>query len=201
MVHILRFKFSDNIVTLINNFSIKNKSLERKEYKKEWNHFMEFNDRVINEEIERIKNLGYNECVKDKMFKAGRYYFRKKYTDTGMPEANSVMPSHVTVPKKRAYIKISSNLLNSMDTHIQKNINNKSYTPANGHKMYCLNHMELLRKEKKEIGMDSIDMFLGKIKKTYKNRYFLISQKMDKANAKDKANANANAKAKANVKM
>ena len=189
MVHILRFKLSDNIVELINEFAIKNKSLERKEYKKEWNKWMELNERVINEEIERMNKLGYNECIKDKMFKSGRYYFRKKHTC--MPVTN-VKPNDIEglararangtdtnevvakAQKKRLYIKLSNTILNSMDSHIKKY---EEYTPANGHKHYCLNHIDLLRKEKKECGMENIDEFLKKIKKTYKNRYFIINQK------------------------
>jgi hypothetical protein len=179
MVHILRFKLSDNIVELINEFAIKNKSLERKEYKKEWNKWMELNERIVNEEIERMNKLGYNECVKDKMFKSGRYYFRKK--DTGMPanvkpyEAEGVArAAEANAQKKRLYIKLSNTILNSMDSHIKKY---EEYTPANGHKHYCLNHIDLLNKEKKECGMENIDEFLEKIKKTYKNRYFIINQK------------------------
>jgi hypothetical protein len=53
---------------------------------------------------------------------------------------------------------------------------NKDYTPANGHKQFCLNNIDILREEKKRIDMNNIDEFLEKIKKTYKNRYFIINK-------------------------
>lgn len=171
MVNILRFKLSNNVMESINQFAIKNKSLDRKMYKEEWNKWMELNERIVNEEIKRMNNLGYNECVKDKMFKAGRYYFRKK-----APQAMKAH-AHEEAAYKRQYIKLTSDMLDSIDSHIKRNIMNKDYTPANGHKQFCLNNIDILREEKKLIDMNNIDEFLEKIKKTYKNRYFIINKK------------------------
>jgi hypothetical protein len=194
MVNILRFKFSDDVMQSIQTFAKTNKMLDRKVYKQEWNKWMQINERMVNEEIDRINNLGYNECVKDKMFKAGRYYFRKKNTGIEVPKADVVMPkADVVVPKadvvmpkadvvvqetkKRQYIKLTNETLVIIDNHIKQNINNKDYTPANGHKQFCLNHIQLLKKEMINIKMYNIDEFFEKIKKTYKNRYFIINKK------------------------
>ena len=160
----------------INQFAVKNKTLDRKLYKQEWNKWMELNERIVNEEIMRMNNLGYNECVKDKMFKAGRYYFRKKAPQATKAQSQTESESESDACK-RQYIKLSSYMLDSIDSHIKRNIMNKDYTPANGHKQFCLNNIHILREEKKRIDMNNIDEFLEKIKKTYKNRYFITNKK------------------------
>jgi hypothetical protein len=78
MVKILRFKLSDIVMKKINEFAIKHKTSHRKVYKEEWNKWLEINKEMVEEEIKRTNDLGYKECVKEKMFNAGRYYFRKR---------------------------------------------------------------------------------------------------------------------------
>jgi predicted RNA-binding protein Jag len=78
MVKILRFKLSDIVMEKINEFAIKHKTSHRKVYKEEWNKWLEINKEMVEEEIKRTNDLGYKECVKEKMFNAGRYYFRKR---------------------------------------------------------------------------------------------------------------------------
>jgi hypothetical protein len=78
MVKILRFKLSDIVMEKINEFAIKHKTSHRKVYKEEWNKWLEINKQMVEEEIKRTNDLGYKECVKEKMFNAGRYYFRKR---------------------------------------------------------------------------------------------------------------------------
>ena len=210
MVNILRFKFSDNVMESINQFAKINQLTDRKVYKQEWNKWLELNERIVNEEINRMNKLGYDsvkESVKDKMFKAGRYYFRKKNTnkvetnkvetnkvETNKVETNDTQCSQIVITNtqtKREYIKLTTTMLNMIDNHIKQNINNKNYTPANGHKQFCLNNISMLCQEKNNIeknnieknnieknniDMSNINVFLEKIKKTYKNRHFIINQ-------------------------
>jgi hypothetical protein len=181
MVNILRFKLSDNVMESISQFAKTNQLTDRKVYKQEWNKWLELNDRMVNEEINRMNTLGYDnekEDIKDKMFKAGRYYFRKK---SMINDANEKTKTNTNT--KREYIKLTNNILNMIDNHIQQNINNKNYTPANGYKQFCLNNISMLCQEKKDIGKKNIVMcnnnvFLEKIKKTYKNRHFIINQRI-----------------------
>ena len=49
-----------------------------RELEEEWNKWLEINKEMVEEEIKRTNDLGYKECVKEKMFNAGRYYFRKR---------------------------------------------------------------------------------------------------------------------------
>jgi predicted RNA-binding protein Jag len=89
MVKILRFKLSDIVMKKINEFAIKHKTSHRKVYKEEWNKWLEINKEMVEEEIKRTNDLGYKECVKEKMFNAGRYYFRKRYGDTPLTPMGS----------------------------------------------------------------------------------------------------------------
>jgi hypothetical protein len=202
MVTILRFKLSNKSMESINEFSRNNQNSDRKMYKQNWNKWMEDNKDLINEEMERMKKLGYNECVKDKMFKAGRYYYRKKNINkdekknintTNINKENEERKNEVVESEKekekevkkevidgkekRKYIKISQAILAIMDEHIHQNIVNKGYTPANGHKQFCEMNQTKLRVEMNNIKMEN-DTFFQKIKKTYKNRYFIATKNM-----------------------
>lgn len=163
----------------INEFAKLNKMTDRKIYKEEWNKWMNANEKMVNEEIERMNTLGYNECVKDKMFKAGRYYFRKKnIRECDVADADMTADvANATTTKQRQYIKLSDEILQMMDNHIKQNINDDDeFTPAKGHKQFCSNNTERLDKERIDIEMNSSDAFHEKIKKTYKNRYFIITR-------------------------
>jgi len=95
MVKILRFKLSDIVMEKINEFAIKHKTSHRKVYKEEWNKWLETNKEMVEEEIKRTNGLGYKECVKEKMFNAGRYYFRKKYGDRSVSTTTPLTPTQV----------------------------------------------------------------------------------------------------------
>jgi predicted RNA-binding protein Jag len=92
MVKILRFKLSDIVMKKINEFAIKHKTSHRKVYKEEWNKWLEINKEMVEEEIKRTNDLGYKECVKEKMFNAGRYYFRKRYGDRSVSTTTPLTP-------------------------------------------------------------------------------------------------------------
>jgi len=176
---ILRFKLSDIVMESISQFSKIYQNSDRKVYKEEWNKWMISNEQMVNDEINRMNKLGYNECVKDKMFKAGRYYFRKK--DTNDRREDIVQDNDIDIEKKdkRKYIKLNQKILDLIDVHIKMSIDNEHYTPANGYTQFCLKNIPSLREERKNMQneMDT-DEFLNKIKKTYKNRYFIVNKSM-----------------------
>jgi hypothetical protein len=105
------------------------------------------------------------------MYKAGRYYFRKKdFSETVQPQ------------ERRNYISMEHEVLNAMDNHIHTIMNNTDFTPANGYGDFCQAHVELLREEIKRLcdaGQIDAQSLAAKIKKTYKNRYFMISRDMN----------------------
>ena len=102
------------------------------------------------------------------MFKSARYYFRKKSTEK-------------TVPKtRRLYVPVRKELLECMDKHIKLNIHNDDYKPSEGFATFCKEHIELLREEVSILcknGLNNSEDIKNKFKKTYKNRYFIVTNK------------------------
>jgi hypothetical protein len=67
-----------------------------------------------------------------------------------------------------------------MDKHILEGIENHDYKPSDGFKDFCKNNHDVLKKQINflcQSGMKDSNEIKDKIKKTYKNRYFLFSIK------------------------
>lgn len=186
---IYRYKLSDNIMELIIDFAKLHQYDDRKTYKEYWEQWCEEYSEEIKEETERLETLGYVGSVTDKMFKAGRYYFRKKYgikkNEENMNENNDNNSNDESDgnKKKRKYISIDHIIIETMDKHIQENIDDETYKPANGFNDYYEENEEIITRETQRlldldinIDMEKKDIFM-KIKKTYKNRYFIITRK------------------------
>jgi len=102
------------------------------------------------------------------MFKSARYYFRKKSTEKKEPV------------KRRVYLGVQKNLLESMDTHIQANINDEDFKPSDGFESFCKQNMDVVQEEVNILCKNGINNHVeikNKIKKTYKNRYYLFITK------------------------
>jgi len=157
---IFRYKFSEKFSNTLYIFSKIHQYDHRKDFKEAWNIWIEENEDLVNNEFERLIELDYKGDILDKMFKSARYYFRKKSTEKKEPK------------KRRSYVGIQSELLLVMDKHI---INNKN-KPSVGFENFCKENIELLQKEVENLyksGIVDSDEMKSKIKKTYKNRYFM----------------------------
>ena len=102
------------------------------------------------------------------MFKSARYYFRKKSTEKKEPQ------------ERKNYIGVKKELLEKMDEHINKKINTPDYSPAEGFLDFCKNNSKLLQEEVNCLynsGIKDCVDIKNKIKKTYKNRYFMFISK------------------------
>jgi len=200
---IFRFKFSPEIIELLTYFAKLHQFDKRVDYKEAWKKWYEDNSDILKEEGDRIINLGYNGDVKDKMYKSARYYFRKKTNRENNDEKNNneLNPDNLkqihdnqepncdnkepncdnreksSSKKPRRYISLTANVLISMDDHIKSNINNNDYSPASGYDNFCKKNVILLVAEHLLLGnnhnLSKTDISC-KIKKTYKNRYYLI---------------------------
>ena len=165
-VIIYRFKFTDYFMEELYKFSKIHQYDDRKDFKEAWTLWTEDNNELINQEMERLTNLGYEGNILDKMFKSARYYFRKKSTEKIEPK------------KRRQYISVSRELLNAMDNHIEENIINTSYQPKTGYISFCKENEKILRECISKIyeqGINNNELIQDKIKKTYKNRYFMLT--------------------------
>ena len=165
---IYRFKFTEEFMVYLYNFSKIHQYDDRKDFKEAWNVWTEENDDIIDGEMRRLLTLGYEGDVLDKMFKSARYYFRKKSTERTDPK------------QRRQYISVTKDLLDAMDRHIENNIYDENYQPKTGFITFCKDNESLLKETISSIfgqGIKESELIEDKIKKTYKNRYFMLTNK------------------------
>jgi len=168
-INIFRYKFDEEFTKHLYQFSKIHQYDHRKDFKEAWNIWIESNDDLVNKEMRRLTELEYKGNILDKMFKSARYYFRKKSTEKKEPK------------KRRSYVGIQSDLLTAMDKHISSNKKNENYKPSNGFDDFCKQYIELLKVEVTNLcksGMKDSEEIKNKIKKTYKNRYFMLIKKL-----------------------
>jgi hypothetical protein len=136
-------------------------------YKEEWTRWVTNNDELIDTESRRLKSLGYDGDIHDKMYKSGRYYFRNK--------------TEHTVKTRRKYISLEHEILGAMDEHLSVNYHMPHFKPATAYDQFCIEYKDVIQSEVERIseenhdGMTKDDILL-KMKKTYKNRYYLFKQ-------------------------
>ena len=173
---IFRFKLDETVMERITYFAKVHQHDDRHSYKDAWLVWLKANNELVEREISRLQQLGYKGDVIDKMFKAGRYYFREKAA------AEPVVAKNDVAKKKRDYIVMSSEVIEVMDTHLRKIMKSPDFKPAQGYIDFCSNHMDVLRREiirliqNKKGPLDSAEKIADKIKKTYKNRYFMLTK-------------------------
>ena len=167
-VVIYRFKFTEEFMEELYRFSKIHQYDDRKDFKEAWKIWSEENETIINEEMRRLLNLGYDGDVLDKMFKSARYYFRKKSTEKKDPR------------QRRQYISVNREILDAMDQHIDEHIYKSDYQPKTGFISFCKDNEKLLKESISKIfeqGIRDSELIEDKIKKTYKNRYFMLTNK------------------------
>jgi hypothetical protein len=167
-INIFRYKLSDEMVVELHNFAKLHEYDHRKDYKEAWSIWVECNDDMITTEVSRLKALGCDKDIIDKMYKSARYYFRKKSTVKKEPV------------KRRVYTTLSKEFIQSIDDHIINNINNEDFKPSVAFDGFCNANIEILKSEVLELtkkGLIGAKNIKDKIKKTYQNRYFLVIKK------------------------
>ena len=168
VVNIYRYKFTEDFMQDLFTFAKVHQYDHRKDFKEAWVAWIDTNENTVNEEVNRLTRLGYDGNILDKMFKSARYYFRKKSTEKKAPEP------------RRDYVSVRKELLEAIDAHINKSIGGANYKPSDGFDNFCNNNLELIRDEISHLtksGLTDSDEIKQKIKKTYKNRYFLVIRK------------------------
>jgi hypothetical protein len=138
---------------------------------------------------------GFQGDVEDKMFKAVRYYFRKK------PATDDLSPNKKEQNPRKKYVGFTGKILTAMDTHILAKIKENLQTgseatdlekpdkkhfksnvsPDKAFNDFYNTNTEIIALETEllqdEENMDDEDI-AQKIKKTYKNRYQTIRKKL-----------------------
>lgn len=162
---IFRFKFSTEFNNQLLSFSKLHQHDDRLTYKDNWTLWLQTNDQMIDEESRRLREQGYDGNIIDKMFKSGRYYYRKK-TPKQEPK------------KRRKYIPIECEVIEQMDKHIADNADSPTFKPSSAFELFTNEFKDLIEEEsnrllEKELSKEDIKL---KFKKTYKNRYFIFTQ-------------------------
>jgi hypothetical protein len=172
-VPIFRFNFSEEINKELGYFAKLHKHEDRTDFKENWQKWIEENEDLINKESERLKTLGYDGDIKDKMYKSTRYYFRKK------PLRNEPI-------ERGTRVVVSKELLEQMDEHIKNNHFNQNYTPQIAYEEFCNEYAELINNEINDLNIDNNETSQNKIKKTYKNRFYVIVRQNKEEKQKNK---------------
>jgi hypothetical protein len=165
---IYRFKFTEEFMQQIYAFSKIHQYDDKKTFKESWNNFVLENEEFIYIEVRRLNQLGYNGDIIDKMYKSARYYFRKKSTAKKEPK------------ERRKYISFDEKILEAMDKHIAEHMNNNDFQPKNGFADFCKKNEAIVREYMAKLYNQGLTESKGieeKFKKTYKNRYFMITRK------------------------
>lgn len=170
-VPIFRFNFSEEFNKELGYFAKLHKHEDRIEFKENWQEWIEENEDLINEERKRLINLGYEGDIEDKMYKSVRYYFRKK-------------PLRTETVERGQRIVVSKELLQQIDQHIKNNNFNGDYTPQIAYEDFRKKYQELINNEIEELNIDNDEFLQNKIKKTYKNRFYVIIRKKNNKSKK-----------------
>jgi len=155
-----RFDFSPSIVKLINDFAFTHQFSNKKTYYDNWhNDWLVKNENEIQKEIERITNEGYVGGIKDKMYKAGRYYFRKKHIKTHnknklseqiadqveAEDADAKDADAKDADAKDAVVVVTKDNLNNIQKNDNNNTNNNTAAIVNKKRTYITIQKELLK--------------------------------------------------------
>ena len=162
---IFRFKFTPEFNTQLLSFSKIHQHDDRNTYKENWKLWLQNNDDLVDQEFQRLRQLGYEGNIADKMFKSGRYYYRKK-VPTKEPK------------QRRKYIAIDTEVIDVIDKHISDNFDSPTFKPSSAYELFTNEFKDLMEEEtnrliEKDLSREDIKL---KFKKTYKNRYFIFKQ-------------------------
>jgi len=138
---------------------------DRLTYKEEWKKWCDEHFEDLDKEIRRLLNLGYEGDIYDKLFKSGRYYFRKKSAAALQPVV------------RRKYIGLNRECLSAMDSFITNQVIPSQISPAEAFTEFLATHVDTIKKEVEDLVSDhnmEADEISSKLKKTFKNRYFQL---------------------------
>jgi hypothetical protein len=203
-IQTLRFDYTDEISELLNNFAKEHQNDDRKKFKTEWNEWVKKEDinEKINKEIKRLENLGLEDDILDRMFKSVKYYYCKKLQNRLKPSSKPKSQTKLYTTLSQVILKIMDEhiyIYIKKETENKKNKeeNKKNIiSPAKAYEDFCNKNRDALLEEIKEYRKKVLleqkvqkivnkdieiiddrlnpDILSEKIKKTYKNRLYLV---------------------------
>jgi hypothetical protein len=153
-------------MTLLEEWVIIHKYDENEIFQDNWMVWCRGNEMTIENERVRLLNSGYKKDIYEKMYKTVRYYLKNKSIVKKEPK------------KRRIYVSLDKDFLDEIDKHV--NDNGLTLSPKESFKNFengseYIKYYDISVKNLKEYGLDEIEVY-AKIKKTYKNRYFIFKK-------------------------
>jgi len=165
---IYRFTFSKAFTILLERYVENHRNDSLVDFRHHWDIWKDSHIEDLQREKSELKSNGYDGNIEQKMFKSVRYYLRNKRKENKPPK------------KRRKYMSFRRPFLEDMDRHISDISLIEKRKPA-----FAFNHfygsseyngyMESERLRLIEAGMEE-GIIENKIKKTYKNRYYLLQR-------------------------
>ena len=170
-----RFVFSSEFTEQLSIFAKVHQNDHRKDFKEAWTKWSTDEDiePLINDEVKRLRTLGFEGDPMEKMFKSARYYYRNKTNQTKEESK-----------QRKPYETISRDIQQKMDEHINHQIKATAengiskISPAESFDDYISqnrnNILEELRNANTVITKSECQNLINKYKKSYKNRFYNI---------------------------
>ena len=164
-----RFNFSIDFIQVLHDFSKIHQYESRVDFKESFNTWVSENQDIIDNEVLYLENKGYVGDIKGKIYKSARYYFRTKPTH---PPTNKPV---VQIRKK--YIGNSAGFIQLIDLHVLRFPTIKPEISFNTFiELYSndiTEEINSLQQYSEFTELTKNEIITTKIKKTFKNRYFL----------------------------
>tara|TARA_B100000900_G_scaffold182436_1_gene154791 strand:- start:15631 stop:16164 length:534 start_codon:yes stop_codon:yes gene_type:complete len=165
---IYRHKFSPKFLEYLKDFSRIHRYDTAAAFKDNWEIWCDENKDIIEEERKKLKEQGYDGKVLVKMYKSARYYFKTKSNRKTEPV------------KRRNYIGLDSEFRDLMDNHIENVCARREMKPADGFVDFMDQVIYVDKINTETIRLKSYNFkqeeIFAKMKKTYKNRYFIYQK-------------------------
>jgi hypothetical protein len=187
---IQRFKYSDVMVGLLDNFARIHRYDDRIDFRKFWDVFVETNRKTFEYEVKLLYSRGFKSDPHFAMYKSTRFYYRKRYIENN---AENIKKN----TKKHSYSKFPSKLIELIDSVIEKYISTNikqvtereyicTITPASCYINFCDDyefdlsiHIGDYVRQTLAVGGDISSILISnKLKKTFKNRFYKIQEKL-----------------------
>jgi hypothetical protein len=165
-MEIYRHKFTSEISAKIAEFSAVNTDSSLADFKAQWTSFLITNKDAIEQETRRLNREGMTADVVEKMFTSARYWHTKKQYKTVIDKTS------------KSYVTTSRAFLEAIDVHIQKT--GHAMKPSDAFADFCEQNLEILKREITHLKVANLsaDDIRTKIKKTYKNRHFVMTKRV-----------------------
>jgi hypothetical protein len=174
---IYRYKFSQEFMDHLEIFAIEHEDFDITNFKEAWESWTEENASLIAKEITLLLENNFQGDALDKMFFSARYYYRKKETrKTSSKHAPKEKKQNIKYASSRAFLEQMDNHIQSQDTKTKPS---KCFDNFVKHQYSFIEEeyrAYLNKQEQDNANTTTLDekAFQEKMKKTYKNRIFVI---------------------------